>query len=131
MSDHREPDLRDRFAALRREEEQGAPPFAAVRQAARAHRRRPASRRWLLAPVSVAAALCLLLVWLTERTGTPPPAPPGASLALADWRPPTDFLLQTPGREILAAPDWLEWGFTAEVPDWGLSTSLKERRNRS
>lgn len=124
-------DLRDRFAALRREEEQGAPPFAAFRQAARTHR--PASRRWLLAPAAVAAALCLVLVWPTGRTATPPPAPPGASLALADWRPPTDFLLQTPGREILTAPDWLERGFTAEVPVWGLPpmTSQKERRDRS
>ena len=133
MSDSREPELRDRFAALRREDEQGTPPFAAVWNAARARRQRPASRGWLLA--SAAIALCVLLVWLTWRTGTPPPPPTHLDTgpSLADWRPPTDFLLETPGREILAAPSWLERGFATEIPDWSFETlsPAKERKDPS
>jgi hypothetical protein len=82
--------------------------------------------------VAVAAvAACVLLVWLAWRRATPPVPPEllETGPSLADWRPPTDFLLQTPGREILAAPGWLTRGFAAEVPDWGFEPPpASERR---
>lgn len=117
-----EPELRDRFAALRREDERRLPPFTRVWQAARAGHRRTPHRRRLVASATIAAAACVLLLWLAGRR-TMPPSP-----SLTDWRPPTDFLLQTPGREILAAPGWLTRGFSAEVPAWGFGPPPNQER---
>ena len=89
------------FADLRQEEEAQTPPFDEL---VRRGRVRPAHTRLLgVRPLALAAAVALaaLGVWLGVRAREPhhPSVPP-----LAEWRSPTDFLLATPGRDLLAAP---------------------------
>ena len=95
-------DLATAFADLRREEERRTPPFDEV---VRRGRTRPARAAGLpgARPLWLAAvfALAALGVWLGVRAREPRhPAVP----SLAEWRSPTDFLLATPGRDLLAAP---------------------------
>jgi hypothetical protein len=95
-------DLAAAFADLRREEEGRTPPFDEI---VRRGRVRPARAAGLSGarPLGLAAAavLAALGVWLGVRAREPrqPSVPP-----LAEWRSPTDFLLATPGRDLLAAP---------------------------
>jgi hypothetical protein len=84
-------DLRQAFSVLRREDAKSAPTFEAVR--ARRAARRLAPLGGLLAAASVAAAILGIVV------RRPDPPPPMASME--QWIAPTDFLLDTPGREIL------------------------------
>ena len=95
----RDDDLRARFAALRFEEESLAPDFAL------------SSRRWvepagrwsagrLVAVTACLAAMVAGALWLEMV----PPKPGGAGqpvASLTEWKAPTDFLLQTPGRDLL------------------------------
>lgn len=107
MKDDDDRDLRRRFMALREEDTREAPGFAALwrRAQARPEPRPPRRRvRWLL----VAGATCAVFLAAVERrprsTSRPTPAPPSVTIAtpsLGEWRPPTDFLLQTPALEIL------------------------------
>ncbi len=97
MTDDEDRDLRRRFAALRRQELEAVPPFRRVWAAARA-RRRPRPRvRFAVAAVALAI---LGLLWL--RPDTRPAPESGTSPSIAQWRSPTDFLLATPGRELLS-----------------------------
>jgi len=112
----RDPELRAGFAALRRQEEQKAPAFAtlwdgAVRRSRAARGR--GLRRAALAAASATAALAALAVALSPwvRSGIVSPRPPAwqalspagrPAPSITTWRPPTDFLLRTPGEEILA-----------------------------
>ena len=89
--DRDDADLRQAFAVLRREEAKAAPTFEAVR--ARARPRRLAPLGGLLAAASVAAAILGIVV---RRPDPPPPM-----TSMEQWIAPTDFLLDTPGREIL------------------------------
>jgi hypothetical protein len=95
------------FAALRREEEGRTPPFAEVVRRGRARPPRagllPAHPLWLAAAV----ALAVLGVWLGVWWGIPArePRPAAAAPSLAEWRSPTEFLLATPGRDLLTAPE--------------------------
>jgi len=94
-------DLRERFAALRREEEAGAPRFG-VRPVGRRE-----AGRWRMALVLVAAAACLVVIvagglWL--RRPLPEAGKPiasGSAASITAWKPATDFLLETPGRAML------------------------------
>jgi len=96
-------ELREGFTRLRAEEERGAPAFSALRGHA-GHAAAP--RRRLLAPLALAAAAVLAAAMLWRRESPPsPPVPPAAApsaISLDQWRAPTDFLLQTPGRELLS-----------------------------
>lgn len=119
--------LASAFADLRREEEGRTPPFDEVVRRGRTRSARAAGLLgarplWLAAAV----ALAVLGVWLGARTREPRhPAVP----SLAEWRSPTDFLLATPGRDLLAAP--AAWDRSVldlrEVP----LTSPPERRSPS
>ena len=84
-------DLRQAFAALRREEAKAAPAFEAVRA-------RPAPRR--LTPLggllAVASVMVAILGVVVRRSDPPLPM-----ASMEQWIAPTDFLLETPGREIL------------------------------
>src|SRR5687767_8461161 len=88
-------DLRDMFARLRREDHSHAPPF-----------RLPASRPvspWAT-PVKVAAAAAVILVAVVlavPDSGSRRPPVQLVDLGDAAWHSPTDFLLNTPGRELL------------------------------
>jgi hypothetical protein len=119
-------ELGDRFAALRRQEEEAAPGFGTLLDRVARHRlerRRPASRLRPLAAATVAAAIALLALVVTTlpsvRTRMLPPRPrlsrPVPSIAA--WRAPTDFLLHTPGEEILStAPVF------GRIPSLGIGT---------
>ena len=116
------------FAGLRREEEARTPPFDEIVRRGRT-RPAPAVRPLPARPLWLAAAVVLVAlgVWLGVRVREPQPSatvPP-----LAEWRSPTDFLLATPGRDLLAAP--AAWNRSVldlrEVP----LTSPSERRPSS
>ena len=93
-------DLRDRFAVLRRQEEAKAPRLTG----------RPVSCREPVRPRSpaalLAAAACLLAtaaagLWMRTVSHRPQPEPRNPVASLMEWKPPTDFLLETPGHELL------------------------------
>ena len=86
-------DLRQAFAVLRREEAKAVPAFEAVRARARVGMPRVAPLGTLLVAATVAAAILGVVV---SRPGPPPPM-----AAMGRWIAPTDFLLDTPGREIV------------------------------
>jgi hypothetical protein len=87
MNDDR---LRDAFAELRRTETARVPAF------------RPAlGRRGRRPYIQLAFAVVLLIVLAVVMIPRRPPRP-----SISAWRAPTDFLLQTPGRELLnSVPD--------------------------
>jgi hypothetical protein len=104
----RDDDLRDRFAGLRREEEQRVPEFARLWRG----RTPPRGKgRWLVAATcALIVVVCILWVRLAQRK------PADISVAsITEWKAPTDFLLETPGRELLRnVPEIGEWrGYTA------------------
>ncbi len=93
MNDHR---LRHAFDELRRHESAHAPQFDHL------WRSRPA-RRTMVPAVSAAFALLILITatFVALRHAQRSPAPP-----ISTWRAPTDFLLNTPGRELIhSVPD--------------------------
>jgi len=99
-NDFRDDDLRARFAELRREEEAQTPEFA-FPSPSRAWQ----GRRWSAGKL-IAGAVCLATivaaVFLLRLVPTNPEQKPGKQVAsVAEWRSPTDFLLETPGRELL------------------------------
>ncbi len=98
--DFRDDDLRARFAELRREEEAQAPEFAFPSPGWAGQ-----GRRWSAGKL-IAVAACLVTivaaVFLLRLVPPEPERKPGKPVAsLTEWRAPTDFLLETPGRELL------------------------------
>jgi hypothetical protein len=99
-------DLRERFAALRAEDQSRAPAFDAVRRRL-VRRPRPSALPVLLA----AAAALLLSVGVRSMLR---PVRPAIDLSVTTWRGPTDFLLRVPGEESLRtvptlghfSPEW-------------------------
>jgi len=100
MNDDR--DLRENFDALRREDAGSSPAFDPMwDRAARRH----ASRRFTAASRQAlwAAAGAVFLAAILYRAASPPPETVSEDVAraFAEWKAPTDFLLRTPGRELL------------------------------
>lgn len=91
MKPHDEDPLDGLFAARERRDEAASPSFARVL-------RRPArgagGRRWM--PAAVGVLLLALAVFGIVSSRHPEPAP-----TLADWKAPTDFLLNVPGGDLL------------------------------
>jgi hypothetical protein len=120
-------ELRDRFAALRRQEAEAAPGLGTLLDRAAADRlgtRRPGSRFRPLAAATVAAAIALLALVVTTlppvrtRMFSPRPRLMRPLPSITAWRAPTDFLLHTPGEEILSkAPE------LGRVPFLGIATN--------
>jgi hypothetical protein len=103
MAEDEDRELRRHFAAQRREELEEAPPFRRVWAAARASRANGRPRRRGRLAAAAAAALTLALLALLWRRPERGPAPdPETSASIAQWKSPTDFLLATPGRELLS-----------------------------
>ena len=97
-------DLHARFEELREEERASAPRFSV-------HPPRRISRRPLLA-----LAVLLLIVVAVFYPRRPQPftaSDRAAARAIADWHAPTDFLLRTPGSELLDS--------TPSIPSKGVS----------
>jgi hypothetical protein len=93
-------EIRRRFAALREEDRARTPGFEEVLRRARPT---PYIGLRVLAPAAcliVAAAIVTVLHTSHDLTSSVPGI---AGLSLAHWRAPTDFLLDTPGREVLYA----------------------------
>lgn len=98
MTEPNDRDLLERFAALRRDDAAGAPPFDAVRASVvRQPRARP--RVLPLAPAIAVLAAAVLMVLGVLRMRQP--REPLVSLATTRWDSPTDFLLRVPGAEYL------------------------------
>lgn len=104
--------LRQRFDELRAEEQRAIPPFRVPRP-----RRRRRRRSMRLVPVT---AVVLILMTMGAVTFLDRPAPAtftaadlAAARAIASWRPPTQSLLLTPGRELLVS--------TPAIPSKGLT----------
>jgi hypothetical protein len=91
-------DLRARFAALRREEEALAPEFALSLPGAAQRRRRSVGRRIAFAASLVAVMAVVLVLRFAQKVH---PERGQAVASLTEWKAPTDFLLETPGRELL------------------------------
>jgi hypothetical protein len=113
MTDDR--DLRDRFAALRREEEARAPAFAALATSRRQHRR--LSPGMFIAAAACVAAILAAVLWAMPLLWKPQHEPGTHVASITEWKPPTDFLLETPGRELLrTVPTIGAWPEDATAP---------------
>jgi|SRR5918996_750966 hypothetical protein len=92
-------DLQELFSALRRHTASKTPWFDATVAAARRPTpplRSPRAVRLVAAAAAAAAVVLLAVTWFGPRR---PPA--GIDLATTRWQAPTDFLLQTPGADLL------------------------------
>ena len=119
--------LRRRFAALRRDEEQYAPEFAGLWYARAGARRqgkaRVGTRRWVARAgtqarwfAATACALIALLAFFWIRSAQRL-AEEKTVASITDWKAPTDFLLETPGRELLrTVPEIGEWQVYTAMP---------------
>ena len=111
-SDNSSPDelLRRRFAGLRREEQQWMPEFATTWAQKTSVPR--SWKRWFAVATCALIALATLL-WMrsTKR-------PENNTVAsITEWKAPTDFLLETPGRELLrTVPEIGAWRGYIPVP---------------
>ncbi len=93
-------DLRDSFAALRREEEARAPEFVVPLRPGHKDGLRNFPGRLIAAAVCVAAIMAAVL-WLRTAPQTARRVPDGPIASITNWKSPTNFLLDTPGRELL------------------------------
>jgi hypothetical protein len=112
-------DLRERFAALRRQQEAQAPEFAAP-QLSSARPVRPRSPAALIAVAACLLAIAAVGLWISTVSHRLEPRQGKPVASLMEWKPPTAFLLQTPGRELLrTVPEIgaLKNGLPAPLPD--------------
>jgi hypothetical protein len=101
--------LRNRFAKLRQEEQQHIPAFASP-WGGRMHAPR-GKALWFVAATCLLIAVAAIFLLRLEQ-----PKREEASMAsITEWQAPTDFLLETPGREMLrTVPEIGAWrGYTA------------------
>jgi len=89
-------DLRERFAALRREEEAQAPDFVVLTA-----RRRPRSVGKFVMVAACVVAIVVGVILLRTVARKPEQGAGGNIGSIAEWKAPTDFLLETPSRELL------------------------------
>ncbi len=89
-------DLRERFAALRREDEAQAPDFVVLTA-----RRRPRSVGKFVGVAAFVVAIVVGVILLRPVPRKPEQGTGGNIASIAEWKAPTDFLLETPGRELL------------------------------
>src|SRR5258708_2211330 len=101
-------DLRDRFAALRREDEAQAPDFVVLTA-----RRRPQSVGKFIVVGACVVAIVGGVFLLRPIPRKPAQVSGGNIASITDWKAPTDFLLETPGRELLRTVpvigDWRDY----------------------
>lgn len=91
-----ERDLQVLFDGLRNEERQHTPPYSRTRWPGHGRTMRVRLR------LAFAGALMLLIAATIVIVNLPSDTPPAAaSIPIAEWKAPTDFLLLTPGQELL------------------------------
>lgn len=150
VDDRDDRDLRELFARLREEDARRAPSFRSLLPREEAGGRAPAEprrepgaaglRRALAWGTGLAAAAALALWLLPPRPGPDEPGSDPAVVALEEsldpWMHATDFLLETPGRELLEDvpevgwdEEWNELWDPARGPDG--SGGPEARRERS
>jgi hypothetical protein len=98
-----ESDLRERFARLRAEEQSVVPRFEPE---PRLRRRRVG---WRLITATAVLLLAVFITTIRIRPTRFSDSDRAAARSVADWHPPTDFLLRTPGGEMLST--------TPRIPD--------------
>ena len=114
-------ELRSRFAELRREEEAQGPAFALPRPNGMRHGSRLQPRLGRIAAVALCLAGIIAGVLFLQLLRPHVDRSPGkAPVSLTEWKAPTDFLLETPGRELLRA-----------VPEIGAWHDLGKRQKHS
>jgi hypothetical protein len=105
-------DLRGRFAALRAEEAVQAPECAVFRHPITA-------RRTAKPSIGLIAASALLAAIVAAIVASHPPrrTPDRPVASIAEWKSPTDFLLDTPGRDLLqTVPTIGIWPGNPDIP---------------
>ena len=108
---HEDQDLRERFAALRREDAGQTPCFAVL------EKQRTAAPRLVWLPAIALAALVVVVAGAFLFTRLQRREPPFPNRSITEWKSPTDFLLQTPGREVLrSVPVFTRWPESVAVP---------------
>jgi hypothetical protein len=115
--------LRKRFASLRQEEQQQVPTFASLWG-----RRRLVQRSkvlWFAAGACALVTVAAILLLRSER----PNREEVLTVSITEWKAPTDFLLETPGREILqVVPEIGRWrGYTAATPPGDGHSKLRKK----
>jgi hypothetical protein len=110
-------DLRGRFAALRSEEAAHSPQFA-LPESGKIH---PQLWRWGYIRLTTAACVVAMAVVIGLRLVPRKPQRNTTSVAsLTEWKAPTDFLLETPGRELLqTVPVIGAWPDSSTISDPG------------
>jgi len=107
-----EEELRELFQALRREEQRSVPGSPAPGSLALIRERRTRVRRrlqaWALAGCACAAMLIATVLIRRPDPSNAHPSPDVPVASITQWRPPTEFLLETPGRAMLYATPVLE-----------------------
>jgi hypothetical protein len=128
-----EPILRDAFAALRQDDAANAPAFEAVLAAAEARSKHAADRRrpWLVPSMVGSLAAAALVVAVLTVVRRPEPRLPSMA-SIEQWTAPTDFLLDTPGREFLeSVPRFGSPPTTASLDAMAESGRRPKRRSES
>jgi hypothetical protein len=119
-------DLYEAFALVRRREEAMAPPFGSRTLSAR-RAAIPSLRGRLIAATACLAFLLAAVVWLVSGSRARHPHPQQAAASITTWKPATDFLLDTPGRQVLYnVPSIGQWSGAMPQP-----SSARPRRPRS
>ncbi len=124
-----ERELRRLFEELRRADEISAPSFKNILDRARAGGERTHSVPFLRALPFALVLAVIAVSWIVLRGPRRGPAPavpeePPRAVALADWKSPTDFLLKTPGAELLNSTPAL----TEPLPDYSQRQFLRTEK---
>ncbi len=93
-------DLRDLFASLRAEEESSAPDLEDLLRRQPVRGRSKSAGRLIAAGALLAAAIAAV-VWLLPEIEKPHGYRERPVAFITQWKSPTDFLLDTPGRDLL------------------------------
>jgi hypothetical protein len=115
-------DLRAAFGAVRSEDAAGAPSFEAV--LARSQRGTDRQLPWLVPAVTGTVAAAAVAIAVIAAARRPEPHVPTA-VSIEKWTAPTDFLLETPGRELLETMPVI-----GEVPTIGSLDGADESEKR-
>ena len=115
--------LRKLFAGLRQEEQQHTPAFAPLW--GRRSRGQSGKGLWFAGAGFALIVVTAILLLRSER----PNRNELSMVEITEWKAPTDFLLETPGREILqTVPEIGRWrGYTAPTPPADGRSQLRKK----